>query len=190
MGESRQYFWFPPIRTWCSWCLRGCDTLLLEDGWWMHLRPQGQDYNKQNMNLMQSRYSYDDAQNQILSLTTSYALTPGFEISGNQWEYSTYSASFSITRLDPSGPQIRREMRSLGWLEDSLRWRRPTCTLQSLRSGTLKTTRTWRRKRRILCEIYSGGHRNTGTARDLLYWLFADIQYFPSDNFPHNCGRH
>lgn len=41
----------------------------------------------------------------------------------------THSSSFNMTRLEPSGPQISREMRSLGCLDELLRCCRPTCTL-------------------------------------------------------------
>lgn len=46
MGEGRQYFWFPPIRTWCSWRPLACGSLLLAGGSLRHLQTQGQDYSK------------------------------------------------------------------------------------------------------------------------------------------------
>lgn len=47
-GEGRQYFWFPPIRTWCSWCPLACGSLLSGDGSLRHLQTQGQGYGRKN----------------------------------------------------------------------------------------------------------------------------------------------
>lgn len=44
VGERKQYFWFPPIHTWCSWCPRWCGSLLLGDEWWRRLRTRGRGY--------------------------------------------------------------------------------------------------------------------------------------------------
>lgn len=41
VGERRHYFWFPPIRTWCSRCPQWCGSLLLGGEWWRHLRTRG-----------------------------------------------------------------------------------------------------------------------------------------------------
>lgn len=96
----------------------------------------------------------------------------------------TYWTSFSITRLDPSGPQMRREIRSLGWSEDSLRWRRPTCTLYSFRSGTLVTTGTRVQSSKTTSDCKKVTHKQRGNFRcrsavcewPALCWTAAEVK--------------
>ncbi len=55
-----------------------------------------------------------------------------------QMDKCTYVVSLSRAKLDPSGPQTTCAIRRPCVPVDALRWRSPTCTVYSERSGTLR----------------------------------------------------